>query len=103
MSVEHKSESDREQKTGQFHYNSHYEIRNGCGFMRRVITYQDIPASGELQIPLGAIITDSAREAAAARGIKIIEVREDRLPPQPPSNTVAIGADHGGFRLKEQL
>jgi ribose 5-phosphate isomerase B len=71
--------------------------------MRRVITYQDIPASGELQVPLGAILTDSARDAAAERGVKIIPIAEDLLPAAPPSKTIAIGADHGGFRLKEQL
>ena len=71
--------------------------------MRRVITYQDIPASGELQVPTGAILTDSARDAAAERGVKIVQVREDQIAAPPPSQTVAIGADHGGFRMKEHL
>jgi ribose 5-phosphate isomerase B len=71
--------------------------------MRRVITYQDIPASGELQVPLGAILTPSASEAAAERGVKIISLPEDQLQAPPPSRTIAIGADHGGFRMKEQL
>src|SRR5258706_7475658 len=36
--------------------------------MRRVIIYQDIPASGEMQIPLDSVVTASARELAAERG-----------------------------------
>jgi ribose 5-phosphate isomerase B len=41
---------------------------------------------------------------AASRGVKIVEVREEQLSAlAPPDKTIAIGADHGGFRLKEQL
>ena len=103
MGAERRGKREGKQEPGQFHYNGHYEIRNGCRFMRRVITYQDIPASGELQVPFGAILTDSARDAAAERGVKIVQIREDQIAGLPPSKTVAIGADHGGFRMKEQL
>jgi ribose 5-phosphate isomerase B len=72
--------------------------------MRQVITAQDIPASGELRIAIGAIVTPSARETASARGVVIRELPEDQLSSlAPPEKTVAIGADHGGFRLKEAL
>jgi ribose 5-phosphate isomerase B len=72
--------------------------------MRRVITVQDVPASGELRVPIGTIVTSSAREAAAANGVRIVELPEDQLSAlAPPEGTVAIGADHGGFRLKEAL
>jgi ribose 5-phosphate isomerase B len=72
--------------------------------MKRVITAQDVPASGELRVALGSIVTSSAREVAAARGVRIEEVPEDDLPSQaPPEKTIAIGADHGGYRLKEAL
>ena len=72
--------------------------------MKRVVTAQDIPAGGELRVPTGSIITASAREVAAARGVRIAEVPEDDAPSQsPPEKTIAIGADHGGFRLKEAL
>jgi len=72
--------------------------------MRRVITAADIPASGELRVAAGAIITASASEIAAARGIRILEVPEDQLTVEaPPDQTIVIGADHGGFRLKEAL
>jgi hypothetical protein len=42
--------------------------------MKRVITLQDVPAGGELRVPIGTIITPSAREAAAARGVRILEL-----------------------------
>jgi ribose 5-phosphate isomerase B len=72
--------------------------------MRRVITAQDIPASGELRVPVGSIVTASARETAAARGVRIAELPEEELSTlAPPAKTVAIGADHGGFRLKGTL
>ena len=72
--------------------------------MKRVITAVDVPASGEMQIPLGSIVTPSAREVAAARGVRIVELPEDKLSAiAPPERTLALGADHGGFRLKEAL
>jgi ribose 5-phosphate isomerase B len=72
--------------------------------MRRVITAEDVPAAGDWRIPIGAIITPSAREVAAARGVRFIELPEDQCSAlAAPEKTIAIGADHGGFRLKEDL
>ena len=72
--------------------------------MRLVITYQDIPASGELQVPIGTVITPSARDVAAERGVKIVVLPPDQIRSlASPEKTVALGADHGGFRMKEQL
>jgi ribose 5-phosphate isomerase B len=72
--------------------------------MRRVITAQDVPQSGELKVPVGTLFTPSARDLAESRGIKILELPEDQLSGlAPPEKTIALGADHGGFRLKEQL
>ncbi len=72
--------------------------------MKVVVTERDIPAAGEIRVPPRSIVTDSAREAAALRGVRIVEVSEDdysRL--APPEKTVALGADHGGFALKTRL
>lgn len=72
--------------------------------MKVVITERDIPSSGELRVPPRSIVTDSAREAAALRGVRIVEVSEDdysRL--AAPEKTIALGSDHGGFTLKERL
>src|SRR5271165_3538111 len=72
--------------------------------MRRVITTQDVPAAGDLPVPIGAIVTPSARELAAARGVRLVELPEDQCSVlAAPEKTVAIGADHGGFALKEAL
>jgi ribose 5-phosphate isomerase B len=72
--------------------------------MKVVITERDVPACGELRVPPSSIVTDSAREAAALRGVRIVEVSEDdysRL--APPEKTIALGADHGGYAMKERL
>lgn len=72
--------------------------------MKKVITVQDVPLSGDLRVPIGTIITPSAREVAASRGVRIAELAEDELSAlAPPEKTIAIGADHGGFGLKEAL
>jgi ribose 5-phosphate isomerase B len=72
--------------------------------MRRVITQSDIPDAGELKVPIGTLVTPSARDLAGARGVKILELPDDELNSlAPPEKTIAIGADHGGFTLKEQL
>jgi deoxyribose-phosphate aldolase len=70
----------------------------------RWVTSEDVPRSGELRVPAGAIFTPSARELAEARAIRIIELREGQAAPAAsPGKIVALGADHGGFRLKEAL
>jgi ribose 5-phosphate isomerase B len=72
--------------------------------MKRVVTSQDIPAAGDLRVPSGVIVTASAREVAASRGVRILELPEEELSAvAPPEQTIAMGADHGGFALKEAL
>jgi ribose 5-phosphate isomerase B len=72
--------------------------------MRALITEKDIPDSGELRVPHGAIITPSASDLAKERGVKIIELAKGESPgPEQPSRTIAIGSDHGGFEMKRTL
>jgi ribose 5-phosphate isomerase B len=72
--------------------------------MRQVITAQDVPGAGELRVPIGSIITASAREVAAARGVRILEVPEDQVATDVPAGKIiALGADHGGFAMKQGL
>ena len=78
---------------------------------RKVLTVRDIEstaAGGELVVPLDTIVTPLARDDAEARGITIRF--EDAKPAGStegalvaPTRTIAIGADHGGFDLKEEL
>ena len=55
--------------------------------------------------PARTLITAEAREYAVARGIRLV-VRDDVTVPGQAAGTqadIVIGADHGGFRLKETL
>ncbi len=69
-----------------------------------IYTLQDVPKSGTWHVPAGSRFTDSARDAIRDRGIVLSEVPEkDFAPAAPPAETIALGADHGGFRMKEAL
>jgi ribose 5-phosphate isomerase B len=71
---------------------------------RSIVTEADVPAAGELLVPRGAIVTDSAREAARARGVAIREVAAEEAKPKPAADKiVAVGSDHGGFAMKQRL
>lgn len=73
----------------------------------------DVPPGGELEVPAGALITPLARQAAMERKVTLVDggvapptpgVRP--LPSEAPATgakTVAVGADHAGFELKEML
>jgi ribose 5-phosphate isomerase B len=82
---------------------------------RTLVTELDlegIPRGGELVVPKGALVTPLARQKAMEFRISLVEAgAADPAPAaQPPaasssggSKRVAIGADHGGFRLKEKI
>lgn len=72
--------------------------------MPAVITESDVPLSGELKIAIGTIVTPSARDLARTRGVTLTEVPKDQVVTTAPAHqTIAIGADHGGYALKEAL
>jgi ribose 5-phosphate isomerase B len=85
--------------------------------MKPVITAADldrVPQNGEVSITADTLITPLAREEAERRGITFrvaapgqSELGSDAPPKADSTGTavriVAIGADHGGFELKEQL
>jgi ribose 5-phosphate isomerase B len=76
---------------------------------RGVLTVRDleaVPANGEIVVAPGTIITPLARDEAAARGITIRfeQSKSDESGDRSVgAKVVAIGADHGGFDLKEEL
>jgi ribose 5-phosphate isomerase B len=62
------------------------------------------PQGGEMVVPKGAVITPLARQAAMERKVRLVEQHGVTAPAEPSgARTVALGADHGGFRLKEEL
>jgi len=85
--------------------------------MKPLITAADlerVPQDGELAITEDTLITPLAREEAERRGItfRVASLREHdpaageavkEASPEKSIRVVAIGADHGGFELKEKL
>ena len=85
--------------------------------MKPLVTVADlerVPQNGELAITDETLITPLAREEAERRGITFrIASTGEREPsssaasgesaPEKSARVVAIGADHGGFELKQQL
>jgi len=72
--------------------------------VRDVITeaeVRDLPAGARLLIREGALITPSAQDAIRARGIEI-RYRGSRYA-AGKQRLIAIGADHGGYEMKEEL
>jgi ribose 5-phosphate isomerase B len=61
-----------------------------------------VPEGGTLTIPAGALVTPLAQTMAMMRRVKLVPETESQTVPAE-GQIVAIGADHGGFLLKEQL
>ncbi len=74
-----------------------------------VLTAADLETvsdGGEITVLAGTLITPLARDVAAQRGIsfRFAEAPADSPPHENvPRRTIAIGADHGGYELKQQL
>jgi ribose 5-phosphate isomerase B len=68
---------------------------------------QAMPANSTQPIPASTIITPLARQAALERHIQLVESDQYSVVSGQYSvsskQTVAIGADHGGYELKERL
>ncbi|MBM4465609.1 MAG: ribose 5-phosphate isomerase B [Chloroflexi bacterium] len=77
---------------------------------RPLITEQDVeaaPTGGELRFPAEAIVTPRARELALERKVFLSPqpgpVSTLSETPASGSKVIALGADHGGFAMKEAL
>jgi len=83
---------------------------------RHLVTEADVqavPVGGRLSVPQGALVTPLARQVAMDRRVTLVESgavpapslldtpRTD--PARAGRQTVAIGADHAGYELKEML
>jgi ribose 5-phosphate isomerase B len=85
---------------------------------KQVLTERDIlqawrEKKSQLVVPAGMLITPAARDAAKVRKIELRredETQKSTPAPAPPpamippsTGVIAIGADHGGYALKEQM
>lgn len=67
---------------------------------------RQLPVNTPYPISPSMLITPLAREVALERGIDFTttdQMKTDTSLPSADNRTVALGADHGGFQLKEQL
>ncbi len=71
-----------------------------------------VPSGGQLSVPAGMLVTPLARDTARDRRVELVEepgaVAQQQSPAPArtgsiPVQTVALGADHGGFAMKEDL
>ncbi|MBL8154509.1 MAG: ribose 5-phosphate isomerase B [Anaerolineae bacterium] len=61
-----------------------------------------VPEGGELRLPPGALVTPLAYSTALDRRVKLIPESEAGYA-APEGQVIALGADHGGYPLKEAL
>jgi len=69
--------------------------------MKDLVTAEDVlgtPPGAELRTSVGATVTPWAREVAETRGVRIVHASAPEV-----AQVIALGADHGGFQLKEQI
>jgi ribose 5-phosphate isomerase B len=72
--------------------------------VKDVVTGEDVmsvPPGGEISTSPGAIVTPWARELAATRGVRIVQGEGRPRGAEVP--VVAVGSDHGGYTVKEQI
>jgi ribose 5-phosphate isomerase B len=78
---------------------------------RSTVTEADVlavPSGGRLSVPAEAVITPLARDTASDRRVELVRepavvLETDPVPSSAATRTVALGADHGGYALKEEL
>jgi ribose 5-phosphate isomerase B len=69
---------------------------------------QAVPVGGRLSVPVDALITPLARDIALERQVELIQepaalAEQSTTPGSSADRTVAVGADHGGYAMKEDL
>ena len=85
--------------------------RSGLNSSRPTITEADVlnvPKGGTLNVSSEAVITPLARDTALERRVDLVKgahivVNSGPSTGSAPGRTVALGADHGGYAMKEDL
>lgn len=80
--------------------------QTGSPASRPAVTEADVlavPRGGRLPLPAGAILTPLAQETARQRQVELVPEPGAPPPTGTGTRTVAVGADHGGYALKEEL
>ena len=78
---------------------------------RSTVTEADVlavPSGGKLSVPANAMITPLARDTAIERRVELVQepdalLAAERKIASSSSQSVALGADHGGYAMKEDL
>ncbi len=74
------------------------------GAVVTVAELEGVPDGGSLPVPHGSVVTPLAREEAWARGVTLAAEGGQRAQSLAGgARRVALGADHGGFALKNEL
>jgi ribose 5-phosphate isomerase B len=89
------------------------DVEPAAAGSRSLVTERDIhavPVGGEFVIPDGALITPLARQTAMERKVRLVPQSPTESPaahveatPAGEGRVVAVGADHGGYELKELI
>jgi ribose 5-phosphate isomerase B len=87
------------------------EPRASSTLARQTVTEADVlavPAGGKLAVSAEAKVTPLARDTARDRRVELVREpglmpEEQRAPNTTRARTVAFGADHGGYAMKEDL
>jgi ribose 5-phosphate isomerase B len=90
--------------------NAHSVVPGGEARSRpSVVTAEDVSQvepGTEMQVPKASLVTPLARQVALERGVTFAPATSDDAADQSAyaqGDVVAIGCDHGGFEMKEQL
>lgn len=63
----------------------------------------DLSRGSRVRVPAGAIVTPLARDIARERDISLVDEEPATSHAEDAGRRIAIGADHGGYELKEHL
>jgi ribose 5-phosphate isomerase B len=86
------------------------QLQTAAGALRQTVTEADVlaaPVGTRISVSAGAMVTPLARDAARERGVELVQepsaVLKAAAELPAGERAVALGADHGGYAMKEDL